>query len=156
MCLVCSLPGSSVLGILQAITQEWVAISFSKAWKWKVKVKSLSGVGLFRTLWTATYQAPPSPYSLRIRENSFPFCISNQGEMACFLWKAGVGGQFYLWDKLSSMLAWKIPWTEEPDRLQSMGSQRVRHNWTTSLSFTFGHYRTLHFGILTQNFKLSA
>ena len=31
--------------------------------------------------------------------------------------------------------AWKIPWMEEPGRLQSMGSQRVRHNWTTSLSF---------------------
>ena len=34
----------------------------------------------------------------------------------------------------SSTLAWKIPWMEEPDRLQSMGSQRVRHNWVTSLS----------------------
>ena len=33
----------------------------------------------------------------------------------------------------SSTLAWKIPWTEEPDRLQSMGSQRVRHDWATSL-----------------------
>ena len=37
----------------------------------------------------------------------------------------------------SSILAWKIPWTEEPDRLQSMGSQSVRHDWVTSLSFTF-------------------
>ena len=36
----------------------------------------------------------------------------------------------------SSTLAWKIPWTEEPGRLQSMGSQRVRHNWATSLHFT--------------------
>ena len=35
----------------------------------------------------------------------------------------------------SSTLAWKIPWTEEPDRLQSMGSQRVGHDWATSLSF---------------------
>ena len=34
----------------------------------------------------------------------------------------------------SSILAWKIPWTEEPGRLQSMGSQRVRHDWATSLS----------------------
>ena len=42
----------------------------------------------------------------------------------------------------SSTLAWKIPWTEEPGRLQSMGSQRVRHNWVTSLSlFTFIHRR---------------
>ena len=42
----------------------------------------------------------------------------------------------------SSTLAWKILWTEEPGRLQSMGSQRVRHNWATSLSlFTFMHWR---------------
>ena len=42
----------------------------------------------------------------------------------------------------SSTLAWKIPWTEEPRRLQSMGSLRVGHNWATSLSlFTFMHWR---------------
>ena len=42
----------------------------------------------------------------------------------------------------SSTLAWKIPWTEEPGRLQSMGSQRVGHDWATSLSFfTFMHWR---------------
>ena len=53
-------PGSPVLGILQARTLEWVAISFSKAWKWKVKVKSLSHVRLLATPWTTAYQAPPS------------------------------------------------------------------------------------------------
>ena len=53
-------PGSPVPGILQARTLEWVTISFSNAWKWKVKVKSLSHVRLFATLWTAAYQAPPS------------------------------------------------------------------------------------------------
>ena len=42
----------------------------------------------------------------------------------------------------SSILAWKIPWTEEPGRLQSMGSLRVRHGPATSLSlFTFLHWR---------------
>ena len=42
----------------------------------------------------------------------------------------------------SSPLAWKIPWMEEPGGLQSMGSQRVRHDWATSLSrFTFMHWR---------------
>ena len=46
-------PGSSVPGILQARTLEWVAISFSNAWKWKVKVKSLSCVRLLVTPWTA-------------------------------------------------------------------------------------------------------
>ena len=55
-----SLPGSPVPGILQARTLEWVAISFSNAWKWKVKVKSLSHVWLLATPWTAAYQAPPS------------------------------------------------------------------------------------------------
>ena len=53
-------PGSPVPGILQARTLEWVAISFSNAWKWKVKVKSLSRVRLLVTPWTAAYQAPPS------------------------------------------------------------------------------------------------
>ena len=46
-------PGSAVPGILQARTLEWVAISFSNAWKWKVKVKSLSHVWLLATPWTA-------------------------------------------------------------------------------------------------------
>ena len=53
-------PGFPVPGILQARTLEWVAISFSDAWKWKVKVKSLSHVQLLETPWTATYQAPLS------------------------------------------------------------------------------------------------
>ena len=61
-------PGSPVPGILQARTLEWLAISFSNAWKWKVKVKSLrlstwklnSRVRLLVTPWTAVYQAPLS------------------------------------------------------------------------------------------------
>ena len=56
----CSPPGSPVLGILQARTLEWVAISFSNAWKWIVKVKSLSRVWLCATPWTAAHQAPLS------------------------------------------------------------------------------------------------
>ena len=52
-------PGSPIPGILQARTLEWVAISFSNAWKWRVKVKSLSRVRLLATPWTAAYQAPP-------------------------------------------------------------------------------------------------
>ena len=53
-------PGSPVPGILQARTLEWVAISFSNAWKWKVKVKLLSRVRPSATPWTTAYQAPPS------------------------------------------------------------------------------------------------
>ena len=52
-------PGSPVPGILQARTLEWVGISFSNAWKWKVKMKSLGCVRLLATPWTAAYQAPP-------------------------------------------------------------------------------------------------
>ena len=58
-------PGSPVPGILQARTLEWVAISFSNMWKWKVKVKLLSRVRLLATPWTATYQAPPSMWFSR-------------------------------------------------------------------------------------------
>ena len=53
-------PGSAVPGILQVRTLEWVALSFSNAWKWKVKVKSLSCVWLLATPWTEAHQAPPS------------------------------------------------------------------------------------------------
>ena len=52
--------GSPVPGILQTRVLEWVAISFSNAWKWKVKVKSFSHVQLFVTPWTAAHQAPLS------------------------------------------------------------------------------------------------
>jgi len=52
-------PGSHTPGILWARTLEWVAISFSNACKWKVKVRSLSRVRLLATPWTAAYQAPP-------------------------------------------------------------------------------------------------
>ena len=51
-------PGSPVPGILQARTLEWVAISFSNSWKWKVKVTSLSHVQLSATPRTAAHQAP--------------------------------------------------------------------------------------------------
>ena len=53
-------PGSPVPGILQARTLEWLAISFSNAWEWKVKVKLFSHVRPSATPWTAAFQAPPS------------------------------------------------------------------------------------------------
>ena len=63
-------PGSPVPGILQARTLEWVAIFFSNAWKWKVKVKSLSHVWLLTTPRTAAYQAPPSMEFSRLEYRS--------------------------------------------------------------------------------------
>ena len=63
----------SIPGILQARTLEWVAISFSNAWKWKVKGKSLSRVRLLATPWTAAYQAPPSmEFSVQEYWNDLP------------------------------------------------------------------------------------
>ena len=53
-------PGSTVPGILQARTLEWVAISFSSTWKWKVKVKFFSRVRLLATPCTVAHQVPPS------------------------------------------------------------------------------------------------
>ena len=53
-------PCSPIPGILQARKLEWVAISLSNVWKWKVKAKSLSRVWLPATPWTAAYQTPPS------------------------------------------------------------------------------------------------
>ena len=61
-------PGSPVPGILQARTLGWVALAFSNAWKWNVKVKSLSHVRLLATPWTAAYQAPP-PMGLSRQED---------------------------------------------------------------------------------------
>ena len=77
--------------ILQARTLEWVAISFSNAWKWSVRVKLLSRVRLFTTPWTAAYQAPPplgfsrqeywsgvplpSPITLYTRQQKRHWCI---------------------------------------------------------------------------------
>ena len=68
-------PGSPTPGILQARTLEWVAISFSSAWKWKVKVKSLSRVRLFATPWTAAHQAPPSMGFSRQEDWSGCHCV---------------------------------------------------------------------------------
>ena len=68
-------PGSAIPGILQARTLEWVAISFSNAWKGKGKVKSLSRVRLLVTPWTAAYQAPPSMgFSRQEYWSGLPLC----------------------------------------------------------------------------------
>ena len=97
-------PGSPVPGILQARTLDWVAIFFSNAWKWKVKVKSLSRVRLLVTPWTAAYQAPPSMgFSRQESWSGLPMPSSRESSWPrdrthvsfCFLcWR--VGGFFTL------------------------------------------------------------
>ena len=81
-------PGSAIPGILQARTLEWVAISFSNAWKWKVKVRSLSCVRLVATPWTAAYQAPPSHEIVASKTSSIMLNESKSRPLACS-WSQG-------------------------------------------------------------------
>ena len=73
-------------------------------------------------------------------------------------WVWSLGGEDTLEKAMaphSSTLAWKVPWTEEPDRLQSMGSPRVGHDWGTSLSlFTFSPILTLKESNVRQKWTL--
>ena len=110
-----SLPGSPIPGILQARTLDWVAISFSNTWKWKVKVKSLSHVWLLATPWTAAYQAPPSMGLSRQEYRSGVPLSSLQ-----WTWVWVISGSWW--------------WAERPRMLQSMGSQWVGHDWATELN----------------------
>ena len=80
-------PGSPVPGTLQARTLEWVAVSFSNAWRWKVKVKSLSRVRLFKTPWMAAYQAPlPMGFSRQEYWSGVPL-PSQKRYLTCFFWE---------------------------------------------------------------------
>ena len=96
-------PGSPIPGILQARTLEWVAISFSNAWKWEVKVKSLSRIWLLATPWTAAYQVPlpmgfsrqeywsgvPLPLAV-IKTSTAMICSDVSLLMVCFgIWAQG-------------------------------------------------------------------
>ena len=84
-------PGSPVPGILQARTLEWVAISFSNAWKWKVKVKLLSRVRLLATSWTVAHQASPSMgFSRQEHWSGLPF-PSPMHESEKWKWSRSVG-----------------------------------------------------------------
>ena len=97
--------GSPIPGILQARTLEWVAISFSNAWKWKVNVKSLSHVRLFATPWTAAYQAPPSSMGFSRQDYwsglPLPFLKFIHSPILIFSFSAGVTFE----DGLCSLLA---------------------------------------------------
>ena len=105
--------GYTVHGILQARIQEWVAVSFSRGSSQPRDWTQVPCIaGEFLTSW-ATREA--------------------QGH----IWR-----MLRLEPPHSSTLAWKIPWMDEPGRLQSMGLLRVEHDWVTSFSlFTFMHWR---------------
>ena len=135
-------PGSPVPGILQARTLEWVAISFSNPWKWKVKVKSLSRVWLLATSWTAAYQALLSmgfsrqEYWSRVPLPSPPRWCSGK-DSACQCRKLKRGG-FHPW---VGKIPWRRKWQPTPRFLPrkfhgqkslagySSWGLRVRHDW---------------------------
>ena len=206
-------PGCPVPGILQARTLDWVAISFSNAWKWKVKVKSLSRVQLLVTPWTEAYQGSPSmgfsrqeywsgvplpsppcrkpgfyswvgKFLWRREWQSTPVFLPGEfhgqrslvgyspwghdwatnihthiglprwlsgKESACQCrryWRCGfdpwVGKSPWRrkWQPIPVFLPGKIPWTEEPGRLQSMGLQRVGHDWVNECTWMRAQYST--------------
>ena len=90
-------PGSTVPGILQARTLEWVAISFSRAWKWKVRVKSLSRVRLSATPWPAAHPAPPSMgFSRQECWSGVPLPSPWVAWAACMFWKLVLCQLFHL------------------------------------------------------------
>ena len=112
----CSLPGFSIQGILQARILQWVTISFSRGSSWPRDRTRVSHIGGRRfNLW-ATYRGKES------KKEWIYVCILEK-EMAAH----------------SSIIAWRIPWTEEPGGLQSVGSHRVRRDWATNAHAIYMH-----------------
>ena len=137
----CSPPDSSVPGILQARILEWAAISFSNAWKWKVKVKSLSRARLLATPWTGAYQAPPSMRFFRQEYwNRLPLPSSTLewwGRKTFAIWWQTA----YLTCKLSNdfIVAWTIPWEtlKHNQPIGSMSLQQSDKQWFQEPSRVF-------------------
>ena len=129
----CSLPGSSVHEIFQARVLEWGAIAFSEDRTVSEKKKKLGGTVLWQGL--SRQRRVPVPFKM-----APPFTSRPQGTGVSKVTGAAHQGLITVYiDNLcytlekamaphSSTLAWKIPWTEEPGGLQSMGSLRVRHD----------------------------
>ena len=99
-------PGSAIPGILQARTLEGVAISFSNAWKWKVKGKSLSRVRLFANPWTAAYQAPLSMGFSRGEYWSGCHCLLRTMHLAVVNWDAPT---YKLYKQGDNIQPWRTP-----------------------------------------------
>ena len=135
----CSLSGSSIRGIFQAGVLEWVAISFSRGSSWlrgEIHVSRIAGrcFTLWATreaLWVLEWVAYPfSNGSSQSRNWTHSCNAGDLGSIPGLRRSTGEGNGNH-----SSILAWRIPWTEEPGGLQSMGSQGVRHDWVTFTIF---------------------
>ena len=143
----CSLPDSSVHGILQTRILEWVAMPSSRGSSWP---RGRTHVLCLLHLQASSVSSRTSLVAQTVKR------LSTIRET----WVQSLGWEDLLEKEMaihSSTIAWKISWTEEPGRLQSMGSQRVGHDWATSLSFSFlCHYRHLGSPLLTQNCEISS
>ena len=147
-------PGSNVPGILQARTLEGVAISFSNAWKWKMKVKSLSHVQLLVIPWTAAHQAPPSMgFSRQECWNGVSLPSPNQQlnaspKQALCIQNTITFGKMTFQNERPA-LNWDLKiffpsnTTGKSSVLQSMGWQRVGYYWATEMNWTELRYPSL-------------
>ena len=129
----CSPAGSSVHGILQTRILEWVAIPFSRGSSWprdRIPVSCIAG--RFFTIWAIM--------KLKFSKNNGASLVAQRLKHLPAMrenWVQSLGWEDPLEKEMathSSILAWRIPWTEEPGGLQSTGLQRVGHVWVTSLS----------------------
>ena len=119
------LPGSPVPGILQARTLEWVAISFSNTWKWKVKAKSFSRVRPSATPWTAAFQAPPSMgFSRQEYWSGVPLPSPNNH---CTNWNVFLQTKFKGWERYSS-------WSHSLIQASTFGPNNSNKTWPGLLS----------------------
>ena len=125
-----SSPVFSVHGIFQARILEWVAISSSRGSSWPRDWTHISGISCIAFNECLSYVQRASLVAQRLKRLPAmqETLVRSPGqedplekEMTTY----------------SSILAWRIPWTEEPGGLQSTGSQRVRHDWETSLYHMF-------------------
>ena len=152
----CSLPGSSTHGIFQARVLEWAAIPFCRGsswprdWTWVSRI-----VGRRFTLWATREVRGEESWNCNKNISVWPLIWLPFRELPVLLdfppfpfwgeeenWWFSERSSEKAMAPHSSTLAWKIPWAEEPGGLQSMGSQRVGHEWATSLSlFTFMCWR---------------
>ena len=128
-------PGFRVPGILQARTLEWVAISFSNAWKWKVKVKSLSRVRLCATPWAAAHQAPPSMgFSRQEYWSGVPLpslrntseCISKKRDILVHDHNTSINSSTFniepiLYYQDSNFVHWNVLYSISPPQTSSLG-----------------------------------
>ena len=144
--------GSSVPGILQSRILEWAAISFSIAWKLKVKVKLRNRVRLFATLWRLTRLLRPWDFRDRSTGVGCHSHLRLKLRLTCFEWISFAGGSdgkksaYSAGDPglilsqenpleegmatHSNILAWRIPWTEEFG--YSPWGHRVEHDWVSN------------------------